>query len=124
MSADFKQGTLLTGKVLASLQVSATTATTIYTVPAASATRIASAAITNVSGSSVNITVGIVPSGGSVNGTHEILHLYPLAAGDTISHKDVVSTLDGAVLDTGAFIFVTASTANAVDVVLTGLVSA
>lgn len=124
MNADFKTGTSLAGKVLASSKVTATTATAVYTVPASSAVKIASAAITNITASPVTVTVSVVPSGGTVDGTHEVLHAYALAASDTISHKDVLAALDGAFLDAGAAIYVTAGTANAVDVVLTGAVSA
>lgn len=124
MVADFKQGTTLLGGILASRQLTATTATAVYTVPAGSAVKLASVSVANVTASTVTVTVGLVPSGGTADGTHEVLHAYPLAAGDTISHKDVLSALDGAFLDAGAALTVTAGTANAVDVVVTGAVSA
>ncbi len=125
MPADFKQGTSLLGRVLVSTQVTATTETAVYTVPANSAVKVASASIANVTGATVTVSVAVVGPGGTMgDGTHKVLYQYPLAAGDTISHKDVLSALDGAFLDAGAIIAVTASTANAVDVVLTGAVSA
>lgn len=121
---DFKQATTLLGKILASGQVAATTATTIYTVPAASAVKLATLAISNVTAAAVTVTVSIVPSGGVVDGTHQILSSYSLAAYDTISQEDVLSAIKGAFLDAAALVAVTASTANAVDYLLTGAVSA
>lgn len=111
-------------RVLASGQLSATTATTIYTVGANTEAKIGSFSLTNVTGSSVNVTVAVVPSGGSLDATRTVIQTYPLAAGDTITHKDVLSSFDGLILETTAFISVTASTANAVNYLLTGQVAA
>lgn len=109
-------------KVLASSQLGATTATTIYTVPTSSAVKVASCSITNVSASAVNVTVGVVQSGGTNDGTHDLLRTFSIAAGDAISHKDVLSMIDGAMLDTGATIVLTASTAAALNYLVTGAV--
>lgn len=121
---DFKQATTLLGKILASGQVPATTATTIYTVPAASAVKVATLSLSNTTSSAVTVTISVIPSGGTVDGTHQVLSSYSLAAYDTISHEDVLSALKGAFLDAGAFLAITAATANAVDYLLTGAVSA
>jgi hypothetical protein len=124
MPADFKQSVNLAGKVLAGGQVaSATTDTTIYTVPASSATKIATASLTNVTGAAVTVTVSVVPSGSTIDGTRKVLSSYSLAANDTISAEDVLSCLKGAMLDAGAFISVNASAATAVNYLLTGAVS-
>lgn len=125
MTADFKQGTTLAGKVLVGGQLATTTETAVYTVPANSAVKIASASITNISASAVVVSAAVVPSGGTMgDGTHKVLFQYTLAVGDTISHKDVLSALDGAFLDAGAAVALTAGTASALDYVLTGAVSA
>lgn len=124
MVADFKQGTTLTGKILTSGQLTATTATTVYTVPASSAVKVATFALTNTTGSAVTVTVSVVPSGGTAGVTNQILTGYSVAAYDVLSHKDVLAVLDGAFLDAGAVITVTASTANAVNYLATGAVSA
>lgn len=121
MPADFKQGTTLLGKILASGQVpAASTDTTIYTVPASSATKIASGALSNVSGAAVLISVSVVPSGGTVDSTHKIVAGYSLAAGDSTTLPE----LTGAFLDAGAFISINASAAAAINYLLTGAVSA
>ncbi len=125
MTADFKQATTLAGKILASGQLVPTTETAIYTVPTASAIKVASISICNVTASAVTVSVSVVPSGGTIgDGTHKVLYNYSIAAGDTISHQDVLSALLGAFLDAGAAITITAGTASAVDYVLTGAVSA
>jgi hypothetical protein len=121
-SGDFKQGTNLDAYI-ASGQLSATTATTIYTVPASSRSKVASFSLTNVTASAVTVSVSVVPSGGTVDGTHQILSGYSLAANDTISHEDVLAAIKGAMLPTGAFVSVTAGTANAIDYLCTGAVS-
>lgn len=121
-SGDFKQGTNLDA-FIASGQLTATTATTIYTVPASSRSKVATLSVTNTSASAVTVTVSVVPSGGTVDGTHAVLFGYPLAAGDTICHEDVLAAVKGAMLPTGAFIAVTAGTANAIDYLVTGAVS-
>ncbi len=119
MAADFKQGTNLAGKILTSGQVAGTGATTIYTVPAASAVKVTSAVLANVSASAVTVTVAVVPSGQSVDGTRTIVSAYPLAAGDST----VLTELVGALLDTGAFISITASAGTAINYLITGAVS-
>lgn len=119
MPADFKQGTNLAGKILASGQISATTATTVYTVPASSAVKVASAVLCNVTGSAVTVSVSVVPSGGAVDATRVVVSAYSLAAGDSTTLSELV----GALLDTGALISITASTGAAINYLLTGAVS-
>lgn len=121
---DFINVASMVRKILASGQVAATTATTLYTVPASKEAKISSFALTNTSSSTVTVSVSVVPSGGSVDGTHLVLASYSLAAYDTISHEDVLSALKGVYLDTGAFLAVTVGTANAVDYLVTGQESA
>lgn len=119
MPADFKQGTNLAGKILASGQVAGTSATTIYTVPASSAVKVASAVLCNVTGAAVTVTVSVVPSGQTVDATRAIISAYSLAAGDSTALSELV----GAMLDAGAFIAITASAGAAVNYLLTGAVS-
>lgn len=123
MSGDFKQSANLAGKILASSRLAGTSDTTVYTVPGASAVKLASMALTNTSDSAVTVTVSIVPNGGTVDGTHQILSAYPLAARDTICQEDVLAAIKGAMLDTGAFISVKASTGAVVSYLLTGAVA-
>lgn len=121
-SGDFKQGANLDA-FIASGQLSATTATTIYTVPASSRSKVASLSVTNTSAAAVTVTVSVVPSGGTVDGTHAVLSGYSLAAGDTICHEDVIAAVKGAMLPTGSFISLTAGTANVLNYLVTGAVS-
>lgn len=94
-------------------------ATTIYTVPALSAVKVATFTLTNQSASAVVVSVSVVPSGGSVDGTHQVVAGYSLAAGDST----VINEVAGALLDAGAFISLTAAAATAIDYLLTGAVS-
>lgn len=123
MVADFKQGTNLAGKILASGQIAATTATTVYTVPAASAVKIATFSLFNNSQFAVTLAVSVVPSGGTADATRVMLGSFSLAPFDGITSEDVLTFLKGAMLDAGAFISVTAGSAAAVNYLVTGAVS-
>lgn len=119
MPADFKTSASLAGKILASGQVPNTSATTVYTVPALSAVKIASAVLCNVTAAAVTVTVAVVPSGQTLDGTRTVVSAYSLAAGDSTSLTELV----GSLLDTGAFISITASAGAAINYALTGAVS-
>lgn len=121
---DFINVASMVRRVLASGQLPATTATTIYTVAATSEAKVGSFSLTNVTASAVTVTIAVVPSGGSLDSTRTVLSAYSLAANDTISHKDVLSAFDGLILETGALISITAGTANAVNYLLSGQVGA
>jgi hypothetical protein len=125
MPADFKQATNLTGKVLASGQVaSAATDTTIYTVPASTATKIATFSLHNPTATAVTITkVSVLPSGGTSDGTHQQTTNYNLGSCDTITAEDVLSWAKGMPLDAGAKVVITAATAASVNFLLTGFES-
>lgn len=113
--------TSMVGQVLFSGQLATTAATTIYTVPSSKTVKIAQGTVCNTSGSTVNVTVSVLKSGDTADGTHAVISAYPLAAGDTLALKDY---LGGAMLAEAEAISVTVSTANVVDVVITGAVSA
>lgn len=119
MTADFKQGTALLGKILASGQLAGTSNTTVYTVPALSAVKIASATLTNISGAAVTVSVSVVPSGGTVDTTHRVVSAYSLAPSDSTLLMEFM----GALLDAGAFISVSASAGAAINYLITGVVS-
>ncbi len=118
MAADFKTGTNLAGKILAQGQL-ASGEQTVYTVPAYSATKIASAVLANTSGSQLTVAVSVVSSGGTAGGTNRIMPGYQLAAGDTTSITEIV----GAFLDAGAFISINAGAGSAINYLITGVVS-
>lgn len=71
----------------------------------------------SVGGVAVPVTVAVVPSGGSFDGTHRVLSAFALAAGDTL---DLRGYLTGAHLGAGDAVYVQAATANVIDVVITG----
>lgn len=113
--------TEMKGQILYSGQLAATTATSIYTVPTGKTAKIASATICNTTAATVAVSVSLHKVGDTPDGTHRVISGYSLAGGDTLSLKDYLS---GAMLGEGEAVSVTAGTANAVDVVLTGAVSA
>lgn len=118
---DFKQATTLLGKILASGQVaSASTDTTVYTVAASSAVKIATAVITNTGATAATVSVSVVPSGGTLDGTHKVVSSYSLAANDSTK----LTEIEGAFLDAGAYISINVSNAASVNYLLTGAVSA
>lgn len=111
----------LTQALLVSQQITATTATTVYTVPANKAVKLSQGTLCNVTGSAVTVSLSLIPSGGTADGTHRVIDSYSLAAHDTLPLADYLA---GHMLGPGDFISVTAGTANAVDVVISGAVSA
>jgi hypothetical protein len=121
MPADFKQSANLAGKLLAGGQVSAaSTDTTVYTVPGSSAIKLATFSITNVTANPVTVSVSVSATGGTISdGTHKVLSSYSLAANDSTK----VTEVEGAMLDTGAFISINASAATAINYLITGAVS-
>jgi hypothetical protein len=72
----------------------------------------------------VTISVSVVPSGGSLDGTQKVVSSYSLPAGDTISQEDILSCLKGLQLSEACVVPVNAGTASAVDCLLTGAVTA
>lgn len=92
--------------------------TTMYTVPASSATKVATFTIHNPSAVLGNVTISVIPSGGSVDGTQQVLTKFPLAGYDT-AH---VSQCEGDMWDTGTFVSITVDAAPC-NVKLTGAVS-
>lgn len=111
----------LTQALLVSQQVTSTTEATVYTVPANKAVKIGQGTLCNVTASPVTISVSVIPSGGTADGTHRVISGYTLAANDTLPLGEY---LGGHMLGPGDFISVLAGTANAVDVVISGAVSA
>jgi hypothetical protein len=108
------------GQILYSGQLATTSATTLYTVPAATTAKIATMTVCNTTSSAVTITVALLQSGQSADGTHSVVSGYSLGANDTLS---LTGYIGGAMLATGEAISVTAGTASAIDVVITGAVS-
>lgn len=118
-SADLKHSASLAGRVLASGQVSGTSASTVYTVPAASLVKLVTAVLCNVSGSAVTVSVSIVPAGGTAGSSNRIVSGYSLAAGESI----VLNEVAGGLLDAGAFVSVQCSAGSSVNYLLTGLLA-
>jgi hypothetical protein len=100
-------------------QITVTTDSPVYTVPANSAVAIKAGSIANVSGAAVTVGVSLVPAGGAAgDGHHKVIpDTYSLAAGDELP---LVDWLAGHVLGAGDSIAIHAGTANALDVVISG----
>lgn len=111
----------LTQALLVSQQIAGTSATTVYTVPANQAVKLSQGTVCNVSAAPVTVSLSLVPSGGTADGTHRVISGYSLAAGDTLPLGDYLA---GHMLGPGDFISVTASAATAIDVIISGAVSA
>lgn len=109
------------GSILFSGPIASTSPTAVYTVPTVKTVRVATGTVCNTSGSSVTVTVSVLKSGDTADGTHAIIYQYPLAAGDTLT---LTPYLGGAMLGEGESIWITAGTGGVLDVVLTGAVSA
>jgi hypothetical protein len=112
--------TSMVGQILYSGQLSTTSATSVYTVPASKTAKVAQGSICNTSGSPVTVTLALLKSGDTADGTHQVVAAYSLAGGDTLSLRDYIG---GAMLGEGESISVTVGTANVIDVVITGAVS-
>lgn len=110
--------TVAAPKVLYSGQLANTTDNSLYSPAAGKSAVIKHATVCNTTGGAVTVTVRVVPSGGSADGTHVILSGYSLAAGDTLPLSDY---LEGCCLAPGDSIHAQAGTANAVDVVISGV---
>lgn len=108
--------TTVTPRVLASLQLAAGD-NTIYTAAANKAAKIATLTLCNTTSTPVIVSVSVVPSGSTVDGTHKVVSAFPLAANDST----VVTEVSGMWLGTGDFISVNASAATTVDAVMTGI---
>jgi hypothetical protein len=109
------------GHILYSGLLTTTAATPVFTSPGGTVTvTIAHGTICNTSALAVTVSMSVLSPGATVDGTHLAISNYSLAAGDTLSLRDY---LDGATLGSGDSIWVTAGTANAITVVLSGLLS-
>lgn len=109
--------TSLAPKVLCATQLSGTTATAVYTVPAGGSAKITFGSICNTSGSTVTVSLSLVTSGGTAGVGNRVISGASLLAGDTLP---LASFVAGATLGPGEFVSVTAGTAAALTVVLTG----
>lgn len=96
----------LTYKVLAQANPSATTATTLYTVPAQTATILSSIVVTNQAGTSGTYRIAIRPDGENLAAKHYIAFDRTLAANSFEPHTF------GVTLDAGDVITIYASSAN------------
>jgi hypothetical protein len=90
----------------------------LYTVGASKAAKIKPLILTNTSGTAtVTVSVSVVPSGGTVDGTHKVVHAYALDPKETA----VIDEIDDQWLPAGAVVSVNADTAATVDATLTGI---
>jgi glucose-6-phosphate dehydrogenase assembly protein OpcA len=93
-------------KVLGQSNPAATTATTLYTVPASTATVISTISVANLTGTAATFRIAIRPGGATLANQHYLAYDVTVAASDT-----TVMTL-GITLATTDVITIYASTAN------------
>lgn len=94
---------------------------TLYTVPASKVAIVKKMVLTNVHATTtVNVTVSVLKSGQTVDGTHEVIHALALEPGDSYIVAEVIDMF----LDEADSIRVNTSAASAIDAVLNGLVLA
>lgn len=86
----------------------------VYTPSGSQATKIEKGVICNISAAIVNVSIGVVPVGGTAGAAHHVLHNYPLPSGASFPLDDY---LKGLWLGPGDFI--SAIAAVGADVVLT-----
>lgn len=91
----------------------------VYTVAVAQSVKVGQATLCNTTTSPVTVFLSIVKSGGSVDATHRVISGYSLAANDTLA---LASYVGGAMLGPGDMVAAYASTAAAVDLIVTGTV--
>lgn len=116
---DFKSAATLTPGVVCAVGVPSSEAP-LLTVGSAHGLRITSASLCNQSGSDVDVTLSVVPSGGTAGATNRILSAQTVAAGDTYPLNDL---LKDAMLGPSDFIS-GVGTATGVAFVVTGTVAA
>lgn len=117
MTTNLMSGTSIVPKLLVSTQIASTSATTVYTVPALTTVKLSQGSLCNTSGSAVNVSLSLVPSGGTADTTHRVVSVFSLPAGDTLSLRDYIA---GHFMGPADFISVTCSASGAVDVVISG----
>lgn len=120
MTTNLALATTLTPRILASVQLGTTSDATVYTVSAATTCVVKSGSLTNTGGSAITVSLSVIPAGGAVDGTHKVLSGLSIAAGDTFPLKDYIGEM---CLGPGDSVHVIASTANAINVLLTGVES-
>jgi hypothetical protein len=108
-------------QLIVAAQLTTTAETTLYTVPASSAVKLAQGTLCNTSAGSVNLSLSLVPSGGVAGNTNRVIAALPIAPGDTFPLGELVG---GHMLGPGDFISALADTANALTVVLSAAVVA
>lgn len=96
-------------KVLGQSNPSATTATTLYTVPSATDAVVSSISIANLASSDASFRIAVRPAGATLAAQHYIAYDTPIAANDTIA-LTLGLTLDYAAA--GDVVTVYASSAN------------
>lgn len=95
-------------KVLAQLESAATTAETLYTVPAATIAKLTRINLANITASDITVRLAIRPAGATLANKHYLLY------GATIPANDALSlSLDGVYLQKTDVVTVYASGANA-----------
>lgn len=103
--------------ILVSTAISSTGTTTVYTCPPECSVEISQATVSNFSGSAATFGLSLGKAGSGARSV--VPSTYSLAAGDSQPLRDY---LEGHLLNEGDFIAITAGTANALDLVISGTV--
>lgn len=109
--------TIIEPKVLRSAYLPTTEAAQ-YTVAAGVSVKVATASITNVTGTQVTVSLSLAASGQAMDASSRVLNSYILPANDTLE----LGMLKGAMLGPGDYIAGLSATASAVVLVVTGTV--
>lgn len=126
MSNNYLGLTTMIGQVLVNARIAAAAATAVYTCPANTTVKLASASLSNSTGAPVGVSVSLLKSGDTADSTHQLIPSFTVPAsgdpdsGGAISLKDFLA---GVMLGPGDSISVTPAATNAVAVFLTGAVS-
>jgi len=94
-----------------------TSATSVYTCPANSYVKISAATCSNVTGTAATITFNLVPSGGAVSTSNQVITVQNVAA----TGSYVMVELLNQILNPGDSIFGLSSTASAINFTLSGM---
>lgn len=118
MSQNLLQANTLIPKVLASQQMSDTNPHAAYTAPDGGAAVVKHGTVCNIGAAAATVTIAVVPSGATYDGTHRVVSAYSVPAGDTLPLSEYLGNCH---LGPGDAIYVQAGTANVIDVVLSGV---
>lgn len=109
--------TSMVGRTFYNGQLTVTTPVQVYLCGAGKGARITAGTVCNTGGALIHVTLSVVRSGDTVDGTHRLASLLPLDPGDTMF---LAPYLKDCFLGENESIYVTVDAANVADVYLSG----